>query len=97
MARDRYCTDKNNTRINHNVLIPCAHPRADVAERENVRCKIFLGYTSNLISAGTRETIRYLVQNKMVDVIVTSAGGVEEDYIKCLANTYVGDFGLKGT
>lgn len=72
------------------------HPRADVAEREQVRCKIFLGYTSNLISAGTRETIRYLVQNKMVDVVVTSAGGVEEDYIKCLANTYVGDFGLKG-
>jgi deoxyhypusine synthase len=61
-----------------------------------VRCKIFLGYTSNLISAGTRETIRYLAQNNMVDVIVTSAGGVEEDFIKCLASTYLGDFSLKG-
>ena len=61
------------------------------------RCKIFLGYTSNLISAGVREQIRYLVQHKMVDVLVTTAGGVEEDVIKCLAPTYVGDFQLKGS
>jgi deoxyhypusine synthase len=31
-----------------------------------------------------------------VDVLVTSAGGVEEDFIKCMAETYVGDFALKG-
>lgn len=42
--------------------------------RRNTKTKIFLGYTSNLISAGVREQIRYLVQNKMVDVLVTSAG-----------------------
>ena len=60
------------------------------------RCKIFLGYTSNLISSGVREHIRYLVQHEMVDVLVTTAGGVEEDLIKCLAETYVGDFYLKG-
>jgi deoxyhypusine synthase len=60
------------------------------------RCKIFLGYTSNLVSAGVRENIRYLVQHRMVDVLVTTAGGVEEDVIKCLAPTYVGDFQMKG-
>ena len=27
-----------------------------------------------------------------VDCIVTTAGGIEEDLIKCLAPTYVGDF-----
>ena len=31
-----------------------------------------------------------------VDVIVTTAGGVEEDFIKCLAPTYLGDFTLPG-
>lgn len=31
-----------------------------------------------------------------VDCIVTSAGGIEEDFIKCLAPTYVGDFALPG-
>jgi deoxyhypusine synthase len=43
-----------------------------------------------------RETIRFLVQHRMVDVLVTSAGGVEEDLIKCLADTYVGAFELDG-
>ena len=57
---------------------------------------IFMGYTSNLISSGVRETLRYLVQHKMVDAVVTSAGGVEEDLIKCLAPTYLGEFALKG-
>ncbi|XP_055865778.1 deoxyhypusine synthase-like [Biomphalaria glabrata] len=64
--------------------------------RELTNCTIFLSYTSNLISAGTREIIRYLVQHNMVDCIVTSAGGIEEDFIKCLAPTYVGDFALPG-
>lgn len=59
-------------------------------------CTIFLGYTSNLVSSGLRETLRFLVQHKLVDCIVTTAGGVEEDFIKCLAPTLVGDFGLKG-
>ena len=54
-----------------------------------------MGYTSNLISSGVRETLRYLVQHKMVDAVVTSAGGVEEDLIKCLAPTYLGEFALK--
>ncbi|CDO92591.1 unnamed protein product [Kluyveromyces dobzhanskii CBS 2104] len=57
---------------------------------------IFLGYTSNLISSGLRETLRFLVQHKMVDAIVASAGGIEEDIIKCLADTYLGEFSLPG-
>ena len=57
---------------------------------------IFLGYTSNLISSGLRETLRYLVQHKHVSAIVTTAGGVEEDLIKCLAPTYMGAFSTPG-
>jgi len=60
-------------------------------------CTIFLGYTSNMISCGVRETIRFLTQHKMVDCIVTTAGGVEEDFIKCLSNgMVVGKFSFKG-
>ena len=29
-------------------------------------------------------------------MIVTTAGGIEEDFIKCLGSTYVGDFALQG-
>ncbi|OJJ80308.1 deoxyhypusine synthase [Aspergillus glaucus CBS 516.65] len=57
---------------------------------------IFLGYTSNLISSGLRDTIRYLVRNGHVSAIVTTAGGVEEDLIKCLAPTYLGSFTAPG-
>ena len=28
----------------------------------------------------------------MVDVLVTTAGGIEEDFIKCFRPTYMGDF-----
>lgn len=59
-------------------------------------CTVFLGFTSNLVSSGVRESIRYLVQHGMVDVLVTTAGGVEEDLIKCLAPTFIGDFSLRG-
>jgi deoxyhypusine synthase len=32
-----------------------------------------------------------------VDVLVTTAGGVEEDLIKCLAPTFMGSFSMEGT
>ena len=32
----------------------------------------------------------------MIDCIVASAGGIEEDFIKCLAPTFLGDFSLPG-
>lgn len=57
---------------------------------------IFLGFTSNLISLGVRDTLRYLVQHRKVSAIVASAGGIEEDLIKCLAPTYMGEFSLGG-
>ncbi|KAJ2451160.1 Deoxyhypusine synthase [Coemansia sp. RSA 2336] len=68
----------------------------DMAYRSSVKCKIFLGYTSNLVSSGIRETIKYLVKNNMVDVLVSTAGGIEEDFIKCLGSTYLGEFSLQG-
>ncbi|KAE8154806.1 deoxyhypusine synthase [Aspergillus avenaceus] len=60
------------------------------------KATVFLGYTSNLISSGLRDTIRYLVRHRHVSAIVTTAGGVEEDLIKCLAPTYMGSFTAAG-
>lgn len=57
---------------------------------------IFLGYTSNMVSSGIRETLRYLVQHKKVNLIVTTAGAIEEDIIKCLGNFILGDFRASG-
>ena len=68
----------------------------DPEERKNVKTKIFLGFTSNLISSGVREQLVFMMKHRMIDVLVTTAGGVEEDFIKCLAPTYLGDWSLKG-
>lgn len=75
--------------------------------RPRTGCTIFLAYTSNMISSGIREHIKFLVKNRMVDCIVTTAGGIEEDLIKCLelkeeeseerADTFVGSFRLTGS
>lgn len=58
---------------------------------------IFLGYTSNMISSGLRDIIRYLVQNNRVNVIVTTAGGIEEDFVKCLGDFKLGTFSADGS
>lgn len=89
--------------LDHGIEDPFIRPRTN--------CTIFLAYTSNLISSGLRENIRFLVKNRLIDCIVTTAGGIEEDLIKCLrvksddqvshsklgANTYVGNFRLSGS
>jgi len=64
--------------------------------RKRVQTKIWLSYTSNLISSGLRESIRFLAQHSMVQVMITTAGGIEEDLIKCMAPTHLGDFALDG-
>ena len=71
-------------------------PSARPQHPRNVGCTILLGYTSNLISSGLREVIHFLVKHKYVSGIVTTAGGVEEDLIKCLGSTYLGSFHLDG-
>ena len=59
-------------------------------------CTIFLGYTSNMISTGVRESILFLVKNKLIDCIVSTCGGIEEDFMKCMAPAYMGKFEYDG-
>lgn len=57
---------------------------------------IFLSCTSNMVSSGNREIIKFLVKNKYVHAISISAGGVEEDIIKTLRPFVVGSFDISG-
>ncbi len=66
------------------------------AMRADKDCTVYLGYTSNQVSTGNRELIRWLVEHKRVDVLVTTAGGVEEDIIKCIAPFSVSSFDADG-
>ena len=45
---------------------------------------IYLGYTSNMVTKGNREIIRYLTEHKMIDYLVKTGGGIEEEFIKCI-------------
>lgn len=42
--------------------------------RRKYYCTIFFGYTSNMVSSGLRDQIRFLVEKKLIDCIVTTAG-----------------------
>ena len=75
---------------------PTAEQVAEDESMAGAKCTIFLGYTSNMISCGLREVVRFLAQHRLVDCIVTTCGGIEEDLIKCLAPTVLGDFALDG-
>ncbi len=60
------------------------------------KATIFLSFTSNMVSSGIRDIIRYLVKHKIVHCLVTSAGGVEEDVIKTLRPFVLGSFDTPG-
>ncbi len=67
-----------------------------VKKMREEKATIFLAYTSGMISSGIRDIIRYLVQNKFVDVLITTTGGLEEDLIKCLKPFVLGKFDEPG-
>ncbi len=59
-------------------------------KKENA--KIFLTFTSNMVTSGLREIFAYLVKEKFVDVIITSTGSIEEDLMKSNKPFLLGDF-----
>src|SRR3989338_8847680 len=65
-----------------------------VMQRE--KATIFLAFTSNMVSSGVRDIITYLVKHKKIHVLITSAGGIEEDIIKCLKPFVLGRFDVPG-
>ena len=64
----------------------------DLADPEKCRCKIFLGFTTNCVSSGLRESIRYLCEHRMINVIVTPVTSIDEDLMKCFNPHYLSDF-----
>ena len=60
------------------------------------KATIFLGCSSNLITSGIRDVVRWLAENKKIGVFVTTAGGIEEDIIKCLGDFKIGKFSESG-
>ena len=55
--------------------------------------KIFLTFTSNMVTSGLRGFFAQLIKLKMADVIVTTVGGLEEDIMKATGEQFkIGSF-----
>jgi len=67
-----------------------------IEEKKKNKLGLWLSFTGNMISSGNREIIAYLVKNKLVDGITTTAASLEEDVIKCIKPFHLGSFDIKG-
>ena len=74
------------------------HQAIEIIKRmRREKAKIYLSYTSGIVSSGLRDIIRYLVEKKFVDVLITTTGGVEEDLIKTMKPFILGEFDSIGS
>ena len=51
--------------------------------------KVFMTFTSNMITSGLRGFFAQLIELKIVDVIVTTVGGIEEDIMKAYGEDFI--------
>lgn len=55
--------------------------------------KIYLTFTSNMVTSGLRGFFAQVIEKKMADIIVTTVGGIEEDIMKAKGEKFkVGSF-----
>lgn len=54
-----------------------------------IDAKIFLTFTSNMVTSGLRGFFAQLIEYEIPDVIVTTAGGLEEDIMKALGESFI--------
>ncbi|HUV60868.1 MAG TPA: deoxyhypusine synthase [Thermoplasmata archaeon] len=56
------------------------------------KCTVFLSFPACIVSTGTRGVIRKLVEERLVDVIVTTCGTLDHDLARVWKKYYHGDF-----
>ena len=57
-------------------------------------CTKFISFPADIMATGTRGLLHQLVENDMVDVIVTTCGTLDHDIARILADYYHGDFAM---
>lgn len=60
-----------------------------IVKMKKNNAKIFMTFTSNMVTSGLRGFFAQLIKLKMCDVIVTTAGGLEEDIMKANGEKFV--------
>lgn len=65
-----------------------------IREMRKKRAKIFLTFTANMAASGLRSLFAKMCEKRLVDVIITTGGAIEHDFIRSFEPYHLGDFGL---
>ena len=60
------------------------HASEVIIKMKENKAKIFLTFTSNMVTSGLRGFFAQLIKLKMVDIIVTTSASIEEDLMKAM-------------
>ena len=60
-----------------------------VLEMKRNRSKVYLTFTSNMVTSGLRGLFAQLIRLGVADIIVTTTGGVEEDIMRALGEDFL--------
>ncbi len=64
-----------------------------IVKMKETGAKIFLTFTSNMVTSGLRGFFAQLIELKLPDNVVTTVGGIEEDIMRAMGEKFlVGDF-----
>jgi deoxyhypusine synthase len=58
------------------------------------KAAIFLTFTANMAASGLRSLFARMCEKRMVDVIITTGGAIEHDFIRSFKPYLLGDFGM---
>ena len=69
-----------------------------IKEMKKDNAKIVFTFTSNMVTSGLRGLFAQLIEKKFVDVVITTVGSIEEDFIKSFGNKFViGEYNINDT
>lgn len=69
--------------------IELANASQTIIKMKKASAKIFLTFTANMVTSGLRGLFAQLIKLGMVDVIVTTAGSIEEDIMKAVGEKFI--------
>jgi len=69
--------------------INLAKAKETIVKMKKDGCKIYLTFTSNMVTSGLRGFFAQLIKLGLVDVVVTTVGGLEEDIMKANKEDFV--------
>jgi deoxyhypusine synthase len=65
-----------------------------IRKMKSERATVFFAFTANMVASGLRSLFARLCEKRMVDVIITTGGAIEHDFIRSFRPYLLGDFGM---